>query len=231
MKKLEKPITTVAIMGRGRGHSHTTNPELEALKMFAELVRYTDYKSRVGEDAIDFSDCPFANKSTVSFFGVCIPINQVGNIMYGYIAKYADFADEAREYGFRGFRALSIKFPGIGAKIHIDIGGPDDSWINSRYKEAGFDWGIKLNEHMTKFWESITPYFENDRTDESMIDRMMTAIIWDNSDKVPGAVWYKSNKDAQKGIIDLPSCGVSYNGKNTDFKRVPGVQIDGNKFK
>jgi len=81
----------------------------ELLDVFRYLSRLADYKSRNAKDIepFDYSKCNDPDKNTVTLCGMCVGTNQLGNIIFGIIAKRMRIHKEARAFG-RGERNDNI---------------------------------------------------------------------------------------------------------------------------
>lgn len=95
--------------------------------------RKADYKER------DFRQGVPASKDVVTLCGRCVFTNQLGNIMYGFMAQHFGLVGDARAYGY-GKPPVYMK--ALGLK------GPDKPWTarGEAYRETAFDIGVALGK-------------------------------------------------------------------------------------
>jgi len=112
-----------------------------ALWTTAYLQQYANYKpaSKDPDDTVmQVAYCPTIPdcRNTVTLCGVCMPANQLGNIVLGVMAEQLDVVSEARAYGRKQWTFWNTVAWLSGRR------GPDDDWNQFPYKEVGFDVGI-----------------------------------------------------------------------------------------
>jgi hypothetical protein len=86
------------------------------LLRFRRLAALADYKSRndANVEPFDYSQCRDPDKNTVTLCGVCIGVNQLGNIIFGIIAVAAGAEAESRYYGLNYAVPTNWRDPGEG---------------------------------------------------------------------------------------------------------------------
>jgi RHS repeat-associated protein len=129
------------------------NTELIFWRRFVRLGRLADYKDRNNPavnpkniEPFDYSKCPDPDKNTATLCGVCVGLNQLGNIMAGVIAVNAGMVKFTRDFGL----GIVASYPGLGSMKPL----PPWTAPGEAYRKFAFELGVDLartNGDLCKF--------------------------------------------------------------------------------
>ena len=205
-------------------------PALDRLIWITDIGnRLTDYKNRFDKNPAENKDAqkwPFPKNfdvksagnydpNTVTFCGVVISKNQLGNIMYGIMAHDLQVETEARAYGQGRF-----KVRGVGK-------APDPNWLvpdHGPYRAAAFELGLKYAEKTA--WDK-----SDVKLMEGYVKRAFRAPYVKDEVTYDGAnVRARITDDLTMGGLSYTPSTVKYMGPPTDLDnhKAWGIASDGN---